>query len=83
MMSNKGIFISIIITIILIVIMNSISSKTFFGMYYVNIYVLTPLLLVQLSTLLFYKKYNSLARIISILIALIMVFIMYKFIRNG
>ncbi|SHH06317.1 hypothetical protein SAMN05421866_1993 [Chryseobacterium oranimense] len=58
-------------------------SNGFFGAYYVDIYIIIPLLLVQLLTLLFYKKNNILAMIINILINLIMIFITYKFFVNN
>jgi hypothetical protein len=81
--SNKIVFISIVISFIEAVIINLIPSKNFFGAYYVDIYIIVPLFLIQLSTLLFYKRHTVWANIISVLITLIMTFITYKFIVNN
>ncbi|MDR6545176.1 hypothetical protein J2810_001218 [Chryseobacterium rhizosphaerae] len=83
--SSKIVYISIAISIsiVLAVVVNLIPSKNFFGAYYIDLYIIVPLILIQLSTLLFFKKYITLATIINVLIVLIMIFITYKFIVNS
>ena len=81
MASSKIIYITI--SVILIIVINIIPSENFFGAYYINLYIILPLFLMQLSTLLFYKKYTILTRIINILIIIILMFITYKFIINS
>ncbi|KMQ63918.1 hypothetical protein ACM40_03870 [Chryseobacterium sp. BLS98] len=81
--SSKIIYASIVISIVLTLVINLVPSKNFFGAYYVDLYIIVPLILVQLSTLLFFKKLITFAHIINVLIVLIMIFITYKFIVNG
>ena len=73
---------SVILSIILIGIINLIPSKNFFGAYYVDLYILFPLLLFQLVTLLFSVKYGKLSLFVSISVNLIIMFILYKFVVN-
>jgi chromate transport protein ChrA len=82
MRSNKLIYPSIFISIILAVVINLIPSKNFFGPYYIDLYIIIPLILVQLLTLLF-KKYITWAVIINALIVVIMSFIAYKCVINS
>jgi len=78
MESNKITLISIAIFIIVAITMNLIPSKTFFGPYYLDLYVILPLFLIQLSTLLFHKKNIVIATIINVLIVVIMFFLLIK-----
>ena len=83
MESSKIVYFSVFISIVLTIVINLIPSKNFFGAYYVDLYIIIPLIWIQLSTLLFFKKHIALAIIINVLIVLIMIFITYKFIVNS
>lgn len=79
---NRIIWICVIISISVTLIINIIPSSDFFGAYYIDLYIIIPLFLIQLSTLFFYKRNTTTAIIINVLIALIMIYIAYKFFIN-
>ena len=82
-LNKKMVFLSIGFSIILIGIINLMPSKNFFGPYYVDIYVLIPLLLIQSFTLSFFDKYKKVSFLINIFINLIIIFIAYRFVINS
>lgn len=82
-LNKKMIFFCIILSIFLVGVINLMPSKNFFGPYYVDIFILIPLLLIQSFTLSFFDKYKRLSFYINIFINLIIIFITYRFVINS
>ena len=82
-LSKKIILVALSITVIVTIFVNLITIENFFGAYYVNLYVIFPIALIQVIAILLFKKAKRFILIVNILIAFIMLFILYKLIVNN
>lgn len=82
-LSKKIILVALSITVIVTIFVNLITNVNFFGAYYVNLYVIFPIALIQVIAILLFKKAKRFILILNILIAFIMLFILYKLIVNN
>ena len=69
-------------SIVMIIIINFIPIKNFFGHYYIDLYVLLPLFFFQLFNTIFSKNYSKISILIGVIINLIIVFLLYGVVKD-
>lgn len=82
-LSKKIILGTFLVAIVVTIVVNLIKIENFFGAYYIDLYVIVPLLLIQIMSLLLLKKAVRFVLILNIVVALIMLFVLYKLITNN
>lgn len=82
-LSKKIILGTFLVAIVVTIVVNLIKIENFFGAYYIDLYVIVPLLLIQIMSLLLLKKAVRFVLILNIVVTLIMLFVLYKLITNN